>query len=115
MSIRPVFIPTIREADPFVKSIDISFTWFPGFSKEQKQKSIQSLHNEASKEDNTWQILEISIDYLKGGKDFFSTPISVSCVFSSSVFDRFSSTSTSLCVRLFCSICFVLLSMSMEP
>ncbi len=59
MSVRPIFIPSIHK-DTFVHSIDVNFTWFPGFSKEQKQRSIQSLHEEAMKNDLIKKILEIS-------------------------------------------------------
>ena len=59
MSVRPIFIPSIRK-DTFVHSLDINFTWFPGFSKEQKQRSIKSLHEEALKKDGVKNILEIS-------------------------------------------------------
>jgi hypothetical protein len=59
MSIRPIFIPSIQK-DTFVHSLDVNFTWFPGFSKEQKQRSIQSLHEEALKNEDVEKILEIS-------------------------------------------------------
>ncbi len=59
MSIRPIFIPSIHK-DTFVHSVDVNFTWFPGFSKEQKQRSIQSLHEEALKNHEVEKILEIS-------------------------------------------------------
>ena len=59
MSVRPIFIPSIHK-DTFVHSLDINFTWFPGFSKEQKQRSIKSLHEEALKKDGVKNILEIS-------------------------------------------------------
>ena len=59
MSVRPIFIPSIHQ-DTFVHSVDVNFTWFPGFSKEQKQRSIQSLHEEAMKNDDIKKILEIS-------------------------------------------------------
>ena len=59
MSVRPIFIPSIHK-DTFVHSVDVNFTWFPGFSKEQKQRSIKSLHVEALKNNDVKNILEIS-------------------------------------------------------
>ena len=59
MSNRPVFKPTL-EGDRLVETLNIEFTWFPGFSVSQKQKSIQSLHEEAIKTANIKKILEIS-------------------------------------------------------
>ncbi len=48
MSERPVFEPK-AEGEILVEDHKIEFTWHPGFSKEQKQKSIKSLHLEAKK------------------------------------------------------------------
>jgi len=59
MSERPVFKPTPK-GDALVEIMDVEFTWFSGFSKSQKQKSIQSLHEEATKANNLKKILEIS-------------------------------------------------------
>ena len=59
MSVRPVFIPQ-TEGQNYVKKIDIDFTWFPGFSNEQKRKSIKSLHEGIRRKTNTSKILEIS-------------------------------------------------------
>ena len=59
MSERPIFQP-IKEGKSLVKKYSIEFTWYPGFSKEQKQKSIESLHSEAKKNHNLSKILEIS-------------------------------------------------------
>ena len=39
MSERPVFKPTLK-GDDLVETINVEFTWFSGFSKSQKQKSI---------------------------------------------------------------------------
>lgn len=58
MAIRPVFIPDASES-PFVRSIDIEFQWFAGFSQTQTRKSIASLH-EAAKKMEIHPILEIS-------------------------------------------------------
>ena len=59
MSERPVFRPTL-EGDNLVETINVGFTWFSGFSKSQKQKSVRSLHEEAKKSNNLRKILEIS-------------------------------------------------------
>ena len=59
MTERPIFKP-IKDGDVLVKKINVEFTWFSGFSKEQKQKSIESLHKQASEEHNINQVLEIS-------------------------------------------------------
>ena len=59
MSVRPVFIPQVKGQN-YVKKIDIDFTWFPGFSNEQKRKSIKSLHEGVRRKTNTSKILEIS-------------------------------------------------------
>ena len=49
MAKRPFFIPTINEED-LVKTNSVEFTWFSGFAKSQKQKSILSFHESISKE-----------------------------------------------------------------
>jgi len=59
MTERPIFQPT-KEGEVLVKKINVEFTWFSGFSKEQKQKSVESLHKQASKEHNIKHVLEIS-------------------------------------------------------
>lgn len=58
MAKRPVFVPHLQRF-PFVEEVEIEFTWFPGFSKSQAQKSIASLHAEAA-ERGLSPILEIS-------------------------------------------------------
>lgn len=58
MASRPIFIP-IFEGNCFVKTQMIEFKFFSGFSIEQKQRSIDSLHDEA-KTDKKLSILEIS-------------------------------------------------------
>lgn len=60
MAQRPVYVP-VSEKHLFVKTELINFTWFPGMSVSQKQKSIDSLH-EAAKTNlpNVDKILEIS-------------------------------------------------------
>lgn len=58
MAIRPVFMVSIDKL--FFKKEDIQFKYFNGFSVKQKQKSIDSLHNEYLKKFNEHKILEIS-------------------------------------------------------
>lgn len=60
MAQRPIYIP-VSEKSLFVKTELVDFTWFPGMSVSQKQKSIDSLH-EAAKTSlpNVDKILEIS-------------------------------------------------------
>ena len=45
MAERPLYIPI--EEPPFFKVQSIAFKWFPGYSVTQKQKSIESLHQNA--------------------------------------------------------------------
>ena len=59
MSERPVFEP-IKNGKDLVLKHNIQFTWYPGFSKDQKQKSIDSLHSEAQRIHDFTKILEIS-------------------------------------------------------
>ena len=59
MANRPIFIPNF-DGFPFVKEIPIEFEWYPGFAKVQAQKSILSLHQEASQSEGIAPILEIS-------------------------------------------------------
>ena len=59
MSIRPIYIPDYNQ-DMFVMSKDIEFQWHPGFSVSQKQKSIKSFHENATREHKLSNILEIS-------------------------------------------------------
>lgn len=59
MSKRPVFIVS-KHSKEFVKVIEIEFTWFPGFSVIQKQRSIQSLHENFFNDYPEYKILEIS-------------------------------------------------------
>lgn len=58
MAQRPIFIPNII-GNNLVKQEKIDFTWFPGYSIMQKQKSIESLHSNAKKYSLN-NILEIS-------------------------------------------------------
>ncbi len=48
MAKRPIYIAR-KDGNLGVITKDIEFRWFPGMSKSQKQKSIQSLHQEAKK------------------------------------------------------------------
>lgn len=61
MAKRPAFFVTDNcdPTAPFVKVVMVDFQWFPGMSKSQKQKSIDSLHS-AIQEQNSVQVLEIS-------------------------------------------------------
>jgi hypothetical protein len=60
MAQRPVYIPT-GEKSLYVKTELVDFTWFPGMSVSQKQKSIDSLHDAATKSlPNINKVLEIS-------------------------------------------------------
>ena len=58
MAIRPVYMVSFDKL--FFKKEDIQFKYFNGFSVKQKQKSIDSLHNEYLKKFNEHKILEIS-------------------------------------------------------
>ena len=59
MAKRPFFTPTLNEEE-LVKTNSVEFTWFSGFAKSQKQKSISSFHENISKEFKLDKILEIS-------------------------------------------------------
>ena len=59
MAIRPVFLPK-ASGSLMVQKVSIEFQWFPGMSKNQKQRSIRSLHASARKKLAVEQILEIS-------------------------------------------------------
>ncbi len=59
MATRPVFIANCEKRD-FVEIVEIDFDWYPGFSIKQKQKSIQSLHENFKKKYKEHKILEIS-------------------------------------------------------
>lgn len=57
MAIRPIYVA--EKVFVGVKKTDIEFKWYPGMAKVQKQKSIDSLHEEAEK-CGIEKILEIS-------------------------------------------------------
>lgn len=59
MAERPVFISNTEKKD-YIEVKNIKFEWFPGFSIKQKQKSIESLHENFLKEYPSLKILEIS-------------------------------------------------------
>lgn len=58
MAKRPVFI-TANET-PFYKAADCEFEWFAGFSKAQKQRSINALHDSFKSKYPGLKVLEIS-------------------------------------------------------
>lgn len=59
MAIRPMFIS--GNGRNLVEEENIEFTWYSGFSKVQKQKSITAFHQEALKKyENKIRILEVS-------------------------------------------------------
>lgn len=58
MANRPVYC-SIDEA-PFYKAIDTEFEFFSGFSIQQKQRSIRSLHSSFLKENDNKKVLEVS-------------------------------------------------------
>ena len=51
MANRPFFIPSTNKED-LVETQTLEFKWFSGFAKTQKQKSVQSFHENISKEFN---------------------------------------------------------------
>ena len=59
MAKRPFFIST-NNKDELVITNSVEFTWFSGFAKTQKQKSISSFHENIKKEFKLDKILEIS-------------------------------------------------------
>lgn len=59
MAKRPVFV-TKNSDNLMIVAIPVDFTWHPGMSKNQKQKSIRSLHDAAKKTRGLGNILEIS-------------------------------------------------------
>lgn len=58
MAQRPIFIPNFDKGI-FVRKEYIEFIWYSGFSFQQKQKSIKSLH-ESAKNKGIYPVLEIS-------------------------------------------------------
>lgn len=52
------YVYTVDDNDEFQK-VEVEFEWFPGFSKVQKQKSVESLHN-SFLQFNNQDVLEVS-------------------------------------------------------
>lgn len=46
--------------DEFYRRESVEFNWYSGFSKSQKQKSIESLHDQFRKKNKQYKILEVS-------------------------------------------------------
>ena len=59
MAIRPVFTPVLS-GKQHVATIYVTFEWFSGLTKAQKQKSIHSLHESANEYHDISPVLEIS-------------------------------------------------------
>ena len=59
MATRPVFVPDSSSDAPQVATKDIEFTWHPGLSLAQKQRSVSSLHASAT-EVGLGRCLEVS-------------------------------------------------------
>lgn len=58
VAVRPVFVPAARETG-FVSTVQVEFTWHPGFALSQKRKSIASLHA-AAEDAGISPLLEVS-------------------------------------------------------
>lgn len=59
MAKRPVFIAN-ENISEYVEEKEIDFVWFPGLSKAQKQKSVESLHKAFIQQNQDLKVLEIS-------------------------------------------------------
>jgi hypothetical protein len=59
MAQRPVYTP-IAEGTSFVAEREVEFHWYPGFSLQQKQRSIAALHAAAADQYGVAPLLEIS-------------------------------------------------------
>lgn len=59
MAKRPVFVPSAA-GKRFVNAVPVEFTWHPGLSLSQKQRSIASLHDAAKSQRGLQEVLEIS-------------------------------------------------------
>lgn len=64
MASRPIFLPIPTNFSPVRESL-IEFTWHAGMSVSQKQKSVASLHEAATKRFNLLHILEVSTKSLE--------------------------------------------------
>ncbi len=56
---RPVFLPP-RQAPWRIRTIEVEFPWYPGFSREQKRKCVAALHEAARERLGVAKPLEIS-------------------------------------------------------
>lgn len=59
MAQRPIFIPHLN-GSLLVRTISVTFDWFPGLSVSQKQRSIESLHAAARQLPGVDNVLEVS-------------------------------------------------------
>ena len=57
MAKRPVYV---ADDNSYIKEFSIMFTWYNGFARIQKQRSIESLHHEFSVHNQNAKILEVS-------------------------------------------------------
>lgn len=89
MAERPIFLPETNDSN-YVKEAIVSFDWFPGFSVQQKQRSIASLHENACKTNSCKSPLEVSsksdlslgvelsaFNLMLATKDYPSAPVEV--------------------------------------
>ena len=58
MAKRPIFMPRTDEIG--VRTIEIDFEWFPGFSLAQKQRSVSAMHQAFAEANNVSRCLEVS-------------------------------------------------------
>jgi hypothetical protein len=58
MAKRPIFIPRLDRIG--VRTLEINFEWFPGFSLAQKQKSVTALHEAFAVSNGLARCLEVS-------------------------------------------------------
>ena len=76
MANRPVF--RTWKKNPFVARSFVEFEWFSGFSKAQKQRSIQSLHENFKRQFPGQEVLEISSKSMQeGGCDLSAFSLSM--------------------------------------
>ncbi len=59
MANRPVFIPVFSK-EPMVRVEDVTFTWHPGLSLQQKQRNVAALHQALIEKHSEMRPLEIS-------------------------------------------------------
>lgn len=59
MAQRPLFIPSL-DGPLLVRTVAVTFDWFPGLSVSQKQRSIDSLHDAAGQLSGINKVLEVS-------------------------------------------------------